>query len=124
MKKTILLTVILTIIMSNFAVYGQKYTDFQMYTGTLYLCEEEQVIISDIKPFFESRGLPGEEVPLLNLKRMHLPMLPGMLYNPSGAKQTVEQCNTYFLDTKVWFIVAKAEGEIKVVFLQIWGDNI
>ena len=97
-----------------FAEEAYIYTEFQVYTGVLNLCEGdmERLLLFDIAPVYADGALivEGERLELAT---------NNFLYDGAGVLLTPERCNERYLDRRVQFVVGRNGYGVKVVWLKM-----
>ena len=97
-----------------YAEDGRTYTEFQMYTGTINLCEGDmgRLLLFDIEPVDVGRGslVVGDRVEVAT---------NNLLYDGAGVRISPEQCNERYLDRRVSFVAGRNGYGVKVLWVRM-----
>lgn len=119
--KKILSILICAVIVFSGSVFAEENTavfhDFKMYTGTVWLLDDEDssVILKNVR----TKNTFGREEIVMELEYTKVPIIAGNVFSAEGEALSVEQVNTYLLDSKVTFIAAQNESGYKVLYMEI-----
>ena len=110
----VLVVIMLMPATNSFAV--TQYFSMDFYTGNIYLANDEtnSVIIKNVR---KNNYLIAEE-PDIGLEYSDLPIIKENVFSKNGEKLSFDTINTYLLDQKVSFIVARGPAKVRILYME------